>query len=77
MKTDDLILEIQSLPVEERARVADCILRSLNQTVSEVDQKWADLAARRLQAFRLATSSLRPVQTFLLRSGVGLIDADS
>jgi len=49
MKTDDLILEIQSLPVEERAHVADCILRSLNQTVSEVDQKWADLAARRLQ----------------------------
>jgi putative addiction module component (TIGR02574 family) len=49
VKTDDLILEIQSLPVEERARVADCILRSLNQTVSEVDQKWADLAARRLQ----------------------------
>ena len=49
MKTDDLILEIQSLAVEERARVADCILRSLNQTVSEVDQKWADLAAWRLQ----------------------------
>ena len=49
MKTDELILEIQSLPVEERARVADCILRSLNQTVSEVDQKWADLAGRRLQ----------------------------
>jgi putative addiction module component (TIGR02574 family) len=49
MKTDDLILEIQSLPVEERARVADCILRSLNQTVSDVDQKWADLATKRLQ----------------------------
>ena len=39
MRTDDLILEIQSLPVEERARVSDCILRSLNQTVAEVDQK--------------------------------------
>ncbi|MFU8885117.1 MAG: addiction module protein [Cyanobacteriota bacterium] len=48
MKTDDLILEIQSLPVEERARVADCILRSLNSTVSEVDLKWADLATKRL-----------------------------
>jgi putative addiction module component (TIGR02574 family) len=48
MKTDDLILEIQSLPVEERARVADCILRSLNSTVSEIDLKWADLASKRL-----------------------------
>ena len=59
MKTDDLILEIQSLPVEERARVADCILRSLNQTVSEVDQKWANLAARRLQDIQ--TGVVKPV----------------
>jgi putative addiction module component (TIGR02574 family) len=59
MKTEDLILEIQSLPVEERARVADCILRSLNQTVSEVDQKWADLAARRLQDIQ--TGTVKPV----------------
>ena len=59
MKTNDLILEIQSLPVEERARVADCILRSLNQTVSEVDQKWTDLAARRLQDIR--TGTVKPV----------------
>ena len=59
MKTDDLILEIQSLPVEERVRVADCILRSLNQTLSEVDQKWADLAARRLQDMQ--TGAVKPV----------------
>jgi putative addiction module component (TIGR02574 family) len=59
LKTDDLILEIQSLPVEERARVADCILRSLNQTVSEVDQKWADMAARRLQDIQ--TGVVKPV----------------
>jgi len=59
MKTDDLILEIQSLPVEERARVADCILRPLNQTVSEVDQKWADLAGRRLQDIQ--NGSVKPV----------------
>lgn len=59
MKTDDLILEIQSLPVEERARVADCILRSLNQTVSDVDQKWADLATKRLQDIK--TGAVKPV----------------
>jgi hypothetical protein len=59
MKTDDLILKIQSLPVEGSPRVADCILRSLNQTVSEVDQKWADLAARRMQDVQ--TGVVRPV----------------
>ena len=55
MRTDDRILEIQSLPVEERARVADCILRSLNQTVPAVDQKWANLAAKRLHDIRAGT----------------------
>lgn len=59
MNTDDLILEIQSLPVEERARVADCILRSLNQTVPAVDQKWADLAAKRLQ--EIQAGAVKPV----------------
>jgi hypothetical protein len=59
MKTDDLILEIQSLPVEERARVADSVLRSLNQTASKVDQKWTSLASKRLQDIR--TGSVKPV----------------
>ena len=59
MKTDDLILEIQSLPVEERTRVADSVLRSLNQTASEVDQKWARLATTRLQEIRMG--NVQPV----------------
>ena len=59
MKADDLILEIQSLPVEERARVADSVLRSLNQTASKVDQKWTSLASKRLQDIR--TGSVKPV----------------
>lgn len=59
MKTDDLILEIQSLPVEERTRIAECILRSLNPTVSEVDQRWADLAAKRLQ--EIQAGAIKPV----------------
>jgi hypothetical protein len=59
MKTDDLILDIQSLPLEERADAADCILRSLNQTVSEVDKKWADLATMRLQNIQIG--AVKPV----------------
>ncbi len=59
MKTGDLILEIQSLPVEERARVANCIPPSLNHTVPAVDQKWVDLAAKRLQDINAGT--VKPV----------------
>ena len=59
MKTDDLILEIQSLPVEERARVADSVLKSLNQTASDVDEKWTSLAKKRWQDIR--TGSVQSV----------------
>jgi putative addiction module component (TIGR02574 family) len=48
MKTDDLIEEIRSLPVEERAHLADVILKSLNQPASDMDQKWGELADQRL-----------------------------
>jgi putative addiction module component (TIGR02574 family) len=48
MKTEDLLREIESLPVEERARVADSVLKSLNPPESEIDKKWAEVAKRRL-----------------------------
>ncbi len=48
MKTNDLIAEVTSLPIEERAMVADCILRSLNPPESDIDRKWAAVAKRRL-----------------------------
>lgn len=48
MKTDDLIEEIRSLPVEERAHLADVILKSLNQPASDMDQQWGELAVQRL-----------------------------
>ena len=47
--TDQLIQEIQLLPVEERVRVADLVLKSLNHTEVEIDRYWADLSLRRLE----------------------------
>ncbi len=49
MKTEDLLREIESLPVEERARVADSVLKSLNPPEAEIDKKWAEVAKRRLK----------------------------
>ncbi len=48
MKTDELIAEVNTLPAEERAFVADCILRSLNPPESGIDKKWAVVAKKRL-----------------------------
>jgi putative addiction module component (TIGR02574 family) len=53
--TKELIAEVASLPVEERAFVADSILRSLNPPDSEVDRKWAQIAQRRLKELRSGT----------------------
>ena len=52
MKTKDLIAEAISLPVEERAMVVDSLLKSLNPPESEIDQKWAAVARRRLAQLR-------------------------
>jgi len=52
MKTADLVAEAISLPVEERARVVDSILQSLNPPDKNIDTKWAEVARRRLEELR-------------------------
>lgn len=52
MKTVDLIDEVASLPVEERARVVDTLLRSLNTPESVVDSAWMEVAQRRHDELR-------------------------
>ncbi len=48
----EIIEEVASLPVDERAMVADSILRSLNASDPEIDAKWAQVAQRRLAELR-------------------------
>ncbi len=60
MKTKDLIDEVVSLPVEERALVVDSLLRSLNQPESEIDKKWATVAKLRLAELRAGSVDAVP-----------------
>jgi putative addiction module component (TIGR02574 family) len=55
----ELIEEVASLPVEERAIVADSILRSLNPPESDMDRKWAEVAQRRLAELR--SGKVKPI----------------
>ena len=59
MTTKELIEEAVSLPVEERAIVADSILRSLNAPESDIDRKWMAVAQRRLE--ELHSGQVKPI----------------
>lgn len=49
MRTDERLEEIDPLPVEDGTVVSECAHRSLQTTVSDIDQQWADLASQRWQ----------------------------
>ena len=59
MTMKEVIEEVISLPVEERAIVADAILRSLNPPESGMDREWAKVAQRRLAELR--SGEVKPV----------------
>jgi len=59
MTMKELTDEVISLPVEERAILADSILRSLNPPESDIDRKWAQVAERRLAELR--SGKVKPV----------------
>lgn len=50
--TKKLIEKIESLPVEERAMVADSVLKTLNPIDSEIENHWIKTAERRLDEIK-------------------------
>ncbi len=58
-KTQDLIDEAISLPIEERALLVDSLLRSMNPLNEKNDQKWASEAKRRLEELR--SGKVKPI----------------
>ena len=52
IKTDELISEAISLPVEIRALIVNKLLESLNPTKKEIDELWAAEAERRIEDIR-------------------------
>jgi putative addiction module component (TIGR02574 family) len=50
--TKEIIREVECLPVEERAMVVDCILRTLSPVSSEIEKEWIDTAKSRLSELR-------------------------
>jgi putative addiction module component (TIGR02574 family) len=59
MKTKELTEEALSLPVEERALLADSLLRSLNLPNTAIDAKWTEVARTRLRDLR--SGKVKPI----------------
>ena len=58
-KMKEIIEEVESLPVEQRAMVIDFLLRSLNPPSMEIDREWAEVAKRRVAELR--SGSVKPI----------------
>jgi putative addiction module component (TIGR02574 family) len=59
LKTEDLIQEVMSLPVESRARVVDELLKSLNPSQAGIDELWAAEAERRVS--EIESGKVQPI----------------
>ncbi len=58
-RTKDIIHEASELPVEDRVRVVDSLLRTLNTPNPDIDRAWASLAKKRLDELR--SGQVKPV----------------
>ncbi len=52
IKTDELISEAMSLPVDIRALIVNKLLESLNPSRKEIDALWAAEAEKRIEEIR-------------------------
>jgi putative addiction module component (TIGR02574 family) len=57
--TKELIDVVVSLPVEERAILADSVLQSLDTPEPAIDSKWAKVAQQRLAELR--SGKIKPI----------------
>ena len=60
LKTDDIIAEIMSLPVDMRAQIIDKLLQGLNPSQKKIDDIWATEAERRVDEIERGDIETKP-----------------
>ncbi len=67
LKTDELLKEAISLPVELRVQLVDALLRSLNPAQAETDELWAVEVERRIDEIDAGQAELIPGEEVFAR----------
>lgn len=67
MNTKELIAEISDLPLEERAKIIDNILQSLNATNTEIESAWVKVVEERLEEYEKGDVELIPADKVFKR----------
>ena len=62
MKTKELIAEISDLPVEQRARIADLILQTLNTPDPDIELAWIQEVEERVEEYEKGKVELIPTK---------------
>ena len=62
MKTKDLIAEISDLPFEQRARIVDQILQSLNAPDPDIESAWIQEVEERVEEYEKGNIELIPAR---------------
>ena len=62
MKTKELIAKISDLPVEQRARIADHILQTLNAPDPDIELAWIQEVEKRVKEYEKGKVELIPAQ---------------
>jgi putative addiction module component (TIGR02574 family) len=65
MKTKDLIAEISDLPLEQRARIADQILKSLNALDPDIEAAWVQEVEKRVEEYEQGKVKMIPAEEVL------------
>jgi putative addiction module component (TIGR02574 family) len=60
MKNEELIAEISDLPVEQRARIADQILQTLNAPDPDIEASWIQEVEERAEEYEKGKVELIP-----------------
>lgn len=62
-----IILYAAALPVEERLKIVDALLLTLNSPNAEIDKCWAEEATRRLDEWRSGKIEATPAENVFAR----------